>query len=55
MEMAVALHRFDQQGRERLQPLATDPIRRLPEHDQRLADGLVIDAPFRTRSRAPLG
>src|SRR6266478_4539381 len=35
--MAVPLHRFDQNGHQRPQPLATDPVRRLPNHDQRPA------------------
>ena len=31
-------------GQRRLQPLAADPISGFPNHDQRLADRLVVDA-----------
>ena len=40
VEMPVAFHRVDQAGEHRLQPLPTDPIRRLPGHDQRLSNRL---------------
>src|SRR3954471_9739794 len=32
---------------------AADPVRCLPDHDQHLADSLVIKAPLRPRRRAP--
>ena len=44
--------RSDQHRDERLQPLAADPIRRLPQHDQRLADSIVIEPPLRPRLRS---
>ena len=32
-------------GQCRLQPLAADPISGFPDHDHRLADRLIVDAP----------
>src|SRR4051794_39108469 len=54
-EMSVPLHRLNENGRQRFQPLAADPVRCLPEHDQRFADRLVIKAPLRPWGRAPVG
>ena len=33
-----------QVGQRRLQPLAADPVSSFPDHDQRLADRLIVDA-----------
>ena len=44
-QVAVALHRLDQCRNDRLQALATYPVRRFPKHDQRLALGFSVDAP----------
>src|SRR3954468_15370543 len=55
LEMPVALHRLHENGRQRFQALAADPVRRLPEHDQRLADRLIVEAPLRPWGRAPVG
>jgi len=52
LEMPMALHGLDENRRQRFQALAADPVRCLPEHDQRLANRLVIDAPLRPRRRA---
>ena len=46
-KMAMPLHRRDQQWEEWLQPLSADPITRFPEHDQRLAHRVVVNAAFR--------
>src|SRR3954454_18563358 len=51
----AALHRLHENRRQRLQALAADPVRCLPEHDQRLVDRLVIKAPLRPWCRAPVG
>src|SRR4051812_1639027 len=53
LEMPVALHRLHENGRQRFQALAADPVRRLPDHNQRLADSLVIKASLRPWRRAP--
>ena len=50
-EMTVPLHRRDQQRDQRLQPLAADPVRRLPENHKRLAHGVVVHTPFGPGSR----
>ena len=50
--MAVPLHRLDERRHQRLQPLAADPVRRLPEHHQRVADRVVVDAPASPSFRA---
>src|SRR5215218_9158718 len=47
LEMPVALHRLHENGRQHFQALAADPVRRLPEHDQRFADRLIVEAPLR--------
>src|SRR3954463_11773503 len=54
LEMPVPLHRLHENGRQRLQALAADPVRRLPEHDQRFADRLIVEAPLRPWCRAPV-
>jgi hypothetical protein len=57
VEMPVAFHRVDKAGEHRLQPLPTNPIRRLPGHDQRLSNrlGNKISESMRQegRSRCP--
>src|SRR3954470_8522862 len=54
LERPVALHRLHENGRQRFQALAADPVRRLPEHDQRFADRLIVEAPLRPWRRAAL-
>jgi hypothetical protein len=39
----MPLHRGDQVGEDRLQAFPADAIGDLPEHDERLADGLGVD------------
>ena len=51
-QMPVALHRREQHRDQRLQPLAADPVRRLPEQDQRLAHRLVVEPTLGARPRA---
>ena len=53
-QMAMALHRLDQRRDDRLQALAANPVRCLPQHDQRLALGRSVNAPRRPWRR-PLG
>jgi hypothetical protein len=53
--MAVPFHRIDQDRHQRPQPLAANPARGFPDHDQRLAHRLVISAPSGTRARLPVG
>src|SRR4051794_34537740 len=48
MKMSVALHRFDQDGNQRLQPFATDAIRSLPDNNQRFTNGIVIKSAVRS-------
>ena len=50
--MAVPFHGFHQDGNQRFQALATDPIRSFPDHDERLTHGVIIDAAARTRAVA---
>ena len=50
----MALHGLHQVGQSRLQPLATDPVSNFPDHDQRLADRLIIAAPALFYRRLPL-
>src|SRR5215468_6234986 len=40
--MFVSLHRLNEEGHQRFETLATDPVRRLPDHNQRIADCLII-------------
>jgi|SRR5215469_11895727 len=40
--MFVSLHRFNEEGNQRLETLAADPVRRLPDHNERVADCLII-------------
>src|SRR6266849_5315943 len=48
--MAVPLHCLDQDRHQRPQPLAADPIRCLPDHDQRLAYRVIVNPAPRPRS-----
>ncbi|ESZ55496.1 hypothetical protein X727_33125 [Mesorhizobium sp. L103C119B0] len=48
--MPVTLHRFEDR-RQRFQPLPADPVRGLPQHDQRFTNRLVIKPPLRPRPR----
>jgi hypothetical protein len=56
LKMAVPFHRLDQDRHQRPQPLAADPVRRFPDHDQRLADASLykrrVQAEARTAGRA---
>ena len=54
VEMAVPFHRIDQDRNQRLQALAADPVGCLPEHRQRLANGLVVEAIARSPGAARL-
>src|SRR5262245_44030077 len=40
--MFVSLHRLKEEGHQRFETLAADPVRRLPHHNQRIADCLII-------------
>src|SRR5215469_16033792 len=40
--MFVSLHRLNEEGHQRSETLAADPVRRLPDHNQRIADCLII-------------
>jgi hypothetical protein len=51
LKMAVPLHCRDQDRHQRTQPLAADPVRRLPNHNQRLARRLVIKPALRAQIR----
>jgi hypothetical protein len=50
--VAVLFQGRNQVGQDRLEPLATNPVRCLPEEDESLADRFVISAP---RSRGGSG
>src|SRR5215813_3005131 len=41
--MSVAQHRLDQRRYDCLQPLATNAVRRLPQHDERFALGDAVN------------
>ena len=41
----MPFHGIHEVGQRRLEPLATDAVGSLPNHDDRLADGLIVDAP----------
>jgi hypothetical protein len=40
--MLVSLHRLNEAGYQWLEALAADPVRRLPDHNQRVADRVII-------------
>src|SRR5215470_6845757 len=42
LQMFVSLHRLNEEGHQRFETLAADPVRRLPDHNQRIADCLII-------------
>ncbi len=46
--MSVALQGRDENGQERLEPLAADPVGRFPEHDDRLPHRVIVDRETRT-------
>ena len=54
IQVAMALHGLHQVGQCRLQPLAADPVSSFPDHDHRLADRLIVDAPALFYRRLPL-
>lgn len=41
--MAMSLHGVGQHRHQRLEPLAADAVCRLPQHDQGLSRGFVVD------------
>src|SRR5712691_1909575 len=55
LDMAVTLQRRQENGEQRLESLSTDAIRRLPEDDERLTNGLVVQsqAPTLRGSQCP--
>jgi hypothetical protein len=53
--MAVPLHRLQHDWHQWSQPLAADPIRCLPDYDQRLAHSIVINPPPRARAALLIG
>src|SRR5438105_167553 len=53
-KMAMPLHCLDQNGHQRPQPLAADPVRRLPNHDQCFPCRVLVDPAPGPRSRTPL-
>jgi hypothetical protein len=48
--VAVTLKRRDEQRQERLEPFSADPVGGLPQHNERLTHGLIVDR--KTRSPA---
>ena len=44
-EMPMPLHGVHEVGQRRLEPFAADAVGSLPDHDDRFAYGLVVDAP----------
>ena len=44
-EMPMPLHRVHEVGQCRLEPFTADAVRSLPDHDDRFAYSLVVDAP----------
>jgi hypothetical protein len=49
IKVTVALQRRQEGRNQRLQPLATDPVRGLPQHDQCLVHGFVVEPSLRAR------
>ena len=41
----MALHGLHQMGQRRLQAFPADPVGGFPDHDHRLSDSLIVDAP----------
>ena len=54
LQMAMPLHRLDQDRHQRPQPLAADPVRCLPDHDQRLAHRIVVNPAPGPRAATPV-
>src|SRR6516164_3487152 len=55
LQMPVPFHGSQQQRQQRFQPLATNPVRCLPEHDQRFLYRLVINPPHHPSLRLACG
>lgn len=59
LQMTMPFHRFDQGRDQRLQPLTANPVGCFPEHDQRLANRIIVHtrradlAPVRRPRRPP--
>jgi hypothetical protein len=51
VDVAMALHHRRQRRDHCFQPLAADPVGRLPKNDQRLAHCLIVDSPFQSEGR----
>ena len=47
-KMLMPLHGVHEVGQRRLEPFTADAVRCLPDHDDRFAYGLVVDAPTTT-------
>ena len=54
-EVTVTLHGRHEGRNERLEPLAADPVGGLPQHDQPLANSLIVEPSERPRCRPPIG
>src|SRR5215471_11138097 len=52
--MAVPLHRLEEDRQQWPQPFATNAVGRLPNHDQRLADSLVVNPAAGSRTTPPV-
>ena len=48
-QVPMALQRRDQHRDERLQSLAANSVRRFPQYDQRLPEGVIVKPPIRPR------
>ena len=46
----MAFHGLHQVGHRRLQALSADAVGGFPDHDHRLSDGLIVDAPASGRT-----
>lgn len=55
LKIPVTLHCLDQDRHQRFQPLPADPIRGLPQHDQRFTNRIVIKPSLRPRPRSACG
>ena len=54
-EVAVTLKRRDEQRQERLEPFPADPVGGLPQHDERLTHGLIVDRKTRSPAQPAAG
>src|SRR5438067_5545568 len=52
--MAVPLHGLEQDRQQRPEPLATNPVGCLPDHDQRLAHSVIVNPAAGPRSATPV-